>query len=33
MKINLINLMKLLDKKINENEVENEKRITKVRHK
>ena len=33
MKINLINLMKLLDKKIKENEVENEKRITKVRHK
>ena len=33
MKIDLINLMKLLDKKINENEVENEKRITKVRHK
>ena len=33
MKINLINLMKLLDKKINENEAENGKRITKVRHK
>ena len=33
MKINLINLMKLLDKKTNENEAENEKWITKVRHK